>query len=128
MPQYNLKHYAHIGDAVFELFIRENVILYTVKQNTMHKLTTKFVNASSQAEILSKIEDFFTPEELEIIRMGHNLPITSNKRNNQKIHRIATSFEVIIGYLYLNDRERLNELFEIIKKTLNFESNPKESV
>ena len=128
MPQYNLKHYAHIGDAVFELFIRENVILYTVKQNTMHKLTTKFVNASSQAEILSSIEGFFTPEEQEIIRMGHNLPITANKRNNQKIHRIATSFEVIIGYLYLNDRERLNELFEIIKKTLNFESNPKESV
>ena len=123
MPQYNLKHYAHIGDAVFELFIRENVILHTVKQNTMHKLTTKFVNASSQAEILSSIEGFFTPEEQEIIRMGHNLPITSNKRNNQKIHRIATSFEVIIGYLYLNDRERLDKLFEVIKKSLNFEES-----
>lgn len=121
MVEYNLKHYAHIGDAVFELFIRENVISQTTKQDKMHKLTTKFVNAESQAEILSKIKDFFTPEESEIIRMGHNLPITANKRNNQKIHRIATSFEVIVGYLYLNDKERLNELFSIIKKNLNFE-------
>ena len=123
MPQYNLKHYAHIGDAVFELFIRENVILHASKQNEMHKLTTKFVNAPSQAEILSKIEDFFNPEELEIIRMGHNLPITANKRNNQKIHRIATSLEVITDYLYLNDKERLDKLFEVIKKSLNFEES-----
>ena len=121
MTQYNLKHYAHIGDAVFELFIRENVISHTTKQNEMHKLTTKFVNAESQAEILSQIQNFFSEKELEIIRMGHNLPITANKRNNQKIHRIATSFEVIIGYLYLNDKERLNELFSIIKKNLTFE-------
>ena len=128
MVQYNLKHYAHIGDAVFELFIRENVILHTTKQNDMHKMTTKYVNAESQAEILSQIKDFFTKEESEIIRMGHNLPITANKRNNQKIHRIATSFEVIIGYLYLNDKKRLNELFLKIKKTLTFSENPKISV
>ena len=50
---YNLKHYAYIGDSVFELFIREIVIEKTQKQDLMHKMSTKFVNAQAQADIFS---------------------------------------------------------------------------
>ena len=48
---YNLKHYAYIGDCVWELFVREIVITKTQKQDVMHKLSTKFVNAQAQADI-----------------------------------------------------------------------------
>ena len=112
--EYNLKHYAYIGDCVWELFIRELVIKKTQKQQTMHKLSVKYVCASFQAEMINKIFDILTPQEQEIQRRGRNLKITVNKRSNPKIHSLATSFEVVIGYLYLNNKERLKEIFDIL--------------
>ena len=112
---YNLKHYAYIGDCVFELFIREIIITKTQKQDLMHKLTTKFVNAQAQADILENILEYLSQEEQEIQKRGRNLKISINKKSNPKIHALATSFEVLIGYWYLNDKNRLNEIFEKIK-------------
>ena len=115
---FNLKHYAYIGDCVWELFVREIVINKTQKQDLMHKMSTKFVNAQAQADILETIINKLTDEELEIQKRGRNLKITINKKSNPKIHSLATSFEVLIGYWYLNDKNRLNEILEIIKKNL----------
>ena len=118
--EYNLKHYAYIGDCVWELFIRESVIKKTKIQSTMHKLTTSFVNAQAQADILNKILDKLSDDELEIQKRGRNLKISINKKSNPKIHTLATSFEVLIGYLYLENKQRLNEIFELLKKELKF--------
>ena len=118
--EYNLKHYAYIGDCVWELFIRESVIQKTKTQSTMHKLTTSFVNAQAQADILNKILDKLSDDELEIQKRGRNLKISINKKSNPKIHTLATSFEVLIGYLYLENKQRLNEIFELLKKELKF--------
>lgn len=115
---YNLKHYAYIGDAVYELFIRELVIEKTTQQNKMHEFSTKFVCANAQADILDKIIPYFTDDELDIQKRGRNLKITINKRNNPAVHSLATSFETVIGYLYLNKKDRLKEIFDIIKKEL----------
>ncbi len=115
---YNLKHYAYIGDVVWELFVRNKIITKTQSQALMHKLTTKYVCATFQAEIILKLLDFLNEEEQEIQRRGRNLKITINKRSNPKIHALATSFEVVIGYLYLNDKKRLNEVFEILDKEI----------
>ena len=116
---YNLKHYAYIGDCVFELFIREIVITKTQKQDLMHKFSTKYVNAKAQANILESIFEMLSEEELEIQKRGRNLKMTINKKSNPKIHALATSFEVLIGYWYLNDKNRLNEIFEIIKNSID---------
>ena len=113
--EYNLKHFAYIGDCVWELFVREIVITKTQKQDVMHKLSTKFVNAQAQADFLERIIEKLTQEELEIQKRGRNLKITINKKSNPKIHTLATSFEVLIGYWYLNDKERLAEIFELAK-------------
>ena len=117
--EYNLKQYAHIGDAVWELFIREQVISVAQNQQTMHKMTTSFVNAKFQADLITSLEEYLKDDEKDLARRGRNLTITINKRSNPAIHRLATSFEVLIGYWYLNDKNRLNEIYEIIKKQLN---------
>ena len=117
---YNLKHYAYIGDCVWELFVREKIIKITQKQDMMHKISTKFVNAKAQADILEKFFDRLTQEELDIQKRGRNLKITINKKSNPKIHALATSFEVLIGYWYLNNKERLEEVFEIISSCVEF--------
>ena len=116
---YDVKHYAYIGDAVFELFIREIVIQKTKNQALMHKLATKYVRASYQASLIEKIMDELKEDELKIQHQGRNLKITVNKRSNPAMHSLATSFEAVIGYLYLNDKNRLNEIFDIIKKEIN---------
>ena len=116
--KYNLKHYAYIGDAAWEMFIRKLVINKTTQQDTMHKLSTKYVCATKQAEILNEIIKYLKEDELEIQKRGRNLKITINKRNNPAIHALATSFETLIGYLYLTDKERLDEIFNIILNSL----------
>lgn len=116
---YNLKHYAYIGDCVWELFVREIIITKTQKQDLMHKMSTKYVNAQAQANILEIIFENLNKEELEIQKRGRNLKITINKKSNPKIHALATSFEVLIGYWYLNNKNRLNGIFEIIKPHIN---------
>ena len=116
--EYNLKHYAYIGDCVWELFIRNNIIQKTSVQKQMHKLTTDFVNAASQANFLTLIEEKLTETEKEIQKRGRNLKISINKKNNPKIHSLATSFEVLIGYWYLNDKNRLDEILKFFKDEL----------
>ena len=117
--QFNLKHYSYIGDCVWELFIRELVIKKTQKQELMHKLSTSFVNAQAQADILEKITHLLTEEEIEIQKRGRNLKISINKKSNPKIHSLATSFEVLIGYWYLCNKARLDEILELIKNNLD---------
>ncbi len=113
--EYSLKHYAYIGDCVWELFIRKIVIKKTQIQNTMHKYSTQYVCASKQSEILGLITEKLTEAELEIQKRGRNLKISINKKNNPQIHANATSFEVLIGYWYLNDKNRLKEIFNFIE-------------
>lgn len=116
MEKYNLNHFAHIGDAVWELFIREIAITTASARKNIHKNTIKYVNAEFQSSTLALIEPHLTDDEKGIVRRGLNLPLTAQKKNNQNIHRHATAFEVLVGSLYLSNKKRLNELFDIIKE------------
>ena len=117
--KYNLKHYTYIGDCVWELFVREHVINRVQNLKEMHLLTTKFVRAEFQADLINKIIDKLTPDELDIQHRSRNLKMTINKKSNPKVHSLATSFEGLIGYLYLENKQRLNEVFEYFDKTLD---------
>ncbi len=120
MESFDLKRYAHLGDAVYEVFIRENVIFKTKSLNNMHKNTTAFVCADFQAKIAEIIfENFLNDEEKEIFRRARNLPLTVNKRNKPDIHRYATALECITGYFYLNNKQKLDKMFEIVKENMN---------
>lgn len=118
MSEYNLKHYAYLGDAVWELFIREICINSANSQKALHNFGIKFANAHFQAFALSELETLMTNEEKEIVRRGRNLKISISKKSNPQTHSLATALEVIIGYLYINNKARLEEIFEIVKKTL----------
>lgn len=114
MEELNLKCYAHLGDAVYEVFIREKIILITSNLSKMHRINTKLVRASFQCELLDMLEPHLTEKESDLIRRGRNIQISSARKINQSLHRLATGFEVLIGYLHLHDRERLLKIFKII--------------
>lgn len=108
--------WAYIGDAVYEVYIREHLIETTnLKPNKLHKEAIKYVKASEQARILEDLKCILTENELEIVRRGRN---TQNhhipKNANLKDYTYATAFEALIGYLYLTKQE--SRLQELLKK------------
>lgn len=114
MDEMNLKCCAHLGDAVYELYIREKIIYLTTNLSKLHKINTDLVRASYQCELLEYIEPHLSEKELELVRRGRNIPSSSARRINQSLHRLATGFEVLIGYLHLYDKERLLKIFNLI--------------
>lgn len=114
MEELNLKCYAHLGDAVYEVFIREKVILLTSNLGKMHKINTSMVRASFQCELINFLDSHLTEKEKDFIRRGRNIPSSSARKINQSLHRLATGFEVLIGYLHLHDGERLLKIFKLI--------------
>lgn len=120
MEELNLRNYAYLGDAVWELFIREKTVLETSNSKKLHNITTAKVNAGFQCELLNSIEKELTEEEHEISRRGRNLQIPIARRSNQGEYRQATAFETLIGWWYTNDKKRLNEMLEKIEKDLDF--------
>lgn len=113
----NLKNYAHIGDSVWEVFVRTYTIYKTSNSKILHKITTDRVNATFQKDLLIFITPYLSEEELELVKRARNLSIPVGRRSIQADYRQATAFEVLIGYWYLHNKERLGFIYEIIKKT-----------
>jgi ribonuclease-3 family protein len=106
-----LKNLAHLGDAVFELFEREKETLSAVTVESLHKQVVARVNSREQARLLLLLKPALSDSELDIVRRARNLKPTSFRRNvEQTVLRQATAFEALIGYLYLTDEARLQEL------------------
>ena len=108
--------WAYVGDAVYELFIREHLINTTnLKPHKLHIETIKYVKASAQASILKRIEPQLTEEEKDIVRRGRNTETHSAPKNaNPADYMYSTAFEALIGYLYLTEqKERLSIILNL---------------
>jgi ribonuclease III family protein len=119
IKQLNGTTLAYMGDAVMEQFVREHLIRNgQVKPNKLHVSATKFVSAKAQAGMVVQLleQNFFTEEEVAVIKRGRNANQgTVPKNTDVQTYRHATSFEAIIGYLYLlNEHDRLKEIMAII--------------
>lgn len=123
MEEMNLRNYAYLGDAVWELFVREITILQTQNAKELHMITTDMVNAKIQHEIFNQIQDLLTQEEQELARRGRNLPVPVARKSNQSDYRLATAFEVLIGWWHKEDQERLNYILDKIKQDIFTKKN-----
>lgn len=107
---------AYIGDAVFELHVREKLV-GGVKEpvHALHDLAVSLVQARAQAGILRRLEPFLTDEERDIVRRGRNAKSGVAPRHaDVRDYLHSTGFEALIGFLYLDGRkERLNEILEL---------------
>ena len=104
---------AFIGDSVHTLFVREKILNQNLnKMDNYHTQAAKFCKASSQAKVITSISPLLTEEEQEIVRRGRNAkPKHQAKNASSADYALATSFEILVGYLYLKgDEERLNEI------------------
>ncbi|MCL1998678.1 MAG: hypothetical protein FWG65_07920 [Turicibacter sp.] len=109
-PAFSANILAYMGDAVFELYVRQWLILAKpAKIFDLNELARSFVCATSQAKMYHHIKPFLSEDELTIMKRGRNL-------HSQKTaeYRHATGLEALFGYLFLNnDSKRLQEVFEL---------------
>lgn len=109
---------AYLGDAVYEVHIRNHLINNGIaKVELLQKEAIKYVSAKGQAKILNLLIDnkYLTEDEIDIIKRGRNYKRENHPKNTDIItYKMSTGFETLIGFLYLNNRDRLNEIINYI--------------
>lgn len=109
---------AYVGDAIFEIHIREHLVkVGQTRPNQLHRMATKFVSARSQAKLIQGMlaeEDLLTEEEIAIYKRGRNgKSHTLPKNVDMATYRTATGFEALMGFLHLDgQKERVEELVD----------------
>lgn len=114
VKEIDLRSLAHLGDAVFELHERERELLQQATVKSLHNKVVGRVNSKEQARLLVKLKPLLTEAEQDIVRRARNLKVSGFRRNvEQSVMRQATAFEALIGFLYLTDEARLQDLLAL---------------
>lgn len=106
---------AFIGDAVHTLYVRDRVVKSgNLLLKDYHKKSSNLCKASAQAEVLDRVLQCLTENEKDIVRRARNVKLGHIAKNSDiETYKKATSFEALIGYLYLQGNfERLNEILK----------------
>ena len=117
--QINVQVLALLGDAVFSLYIREELLkLGFNNPNLLQKESTNYVSAKSQARILEELinKQVLTESEIDIVKRGRNNKKDNHPKNTDIItYKLSTGFEALLGDLYLNNKERLKEILSYVE-------------
>ena len=110
--------FAFIGDAVYEVVIRTMIVDEANRSaNDLHKESSNYAKASTQAKLSEVLMDDFDEEELAVFKRGRNAKINTKAKNaSLSDYKKATGFEAVIGYLYLEGKTE--RMLELIKKGL----------
>jgi ribonuclease III family protein len=107
---------AYIGDAYYELRIRKYLLsLGITKVNELHKSAIKFTAGSVQAGLMDTFieKDLLSEMEMSYFKKGRNASGPGRKNIDIATYHKSTGFESMMGYLYLTDITRCDELIDI---------------
>ncbi len=107
---------AFVGDCVFELFVREELVCRgNCPVKKLHQRSVEQVCAAAQANFSKKLWDSLTEEEQQVYQRGRNAHVNHVPKNASVAdYHAATAFEALFGFLYLDGQlDRLRELFRI---------------
>ena len=107
---------AFVGGPVWDLLVRQRLLLSQAHVNALHRQAVAQVNAGAQAQAAALVEPCLTPEESDVVRRGQNAHARHNAPKNQDpvAYSRATGLEALLGYLYLTGQEeRILQLFEM---------------
>ena len=110
---------AYLGDALFELFVRDYLIQQSqTSVHRVHQRTITYVNAASQAVMVRHLIPLLTEREADVVRRGRNGKSGSIPRNADVTeYRYATGFEALLGWLY--SRNETSRLLEVMRKAVD---------
>jgi ribonuclease-3 family protein len=107
--QMNALVLAYLGDAIYELYIRNFLIRQNInKVNDLQKEAVSYVSARAQSLFLTRLMDdnFFLEDEINIIKRARNTKCSSHPKSVDILtYKHATALEAVIGYLYILKKE-----------------------
>ena len=106
---------AYLGDAVFELLVRDMLLQNGIPFRDMSRHAKSYVSAVAQSAMYHKIFDTLTEDEQAIMKRGRNLHGTSRAKSaGVAEYRHATGLEVLFGHLHHTQQfERMKEIFAL---------------
>lgn len=125
--QINTTALAYLGDAVYEVYVREASVRKNPSNvDALHHTNVRYVRAEGQELAIRRLMDELTEEEQSIVRRARNHKITSKPKNASPIaYKMATAFEALVGYLYLTEQK--DRMEEIIRKAMEIIDKGKET-
>lgn len=110
---------AYLGDTIYEDYVRKYLINQGIGNvNDLQTQSIHYVSAKAQSKFLTELvdRDFFSEEELNVIKRARNYKSNSHPKNCDIItYKHATGLEALIGYLeLLNHRDRIEEIMKNI--------------
>ncbi|MGB3672779.1 MAG: ribonuclease III domain-containing protein [Phormidesmis sp.] len=101
---------AYIGDAVFELYVRSQLLSPPKRIRDYHQQVVSKVKAEQQSRYVDILSKHLTDVEKDVLRRGRNATTGRHRRAKGADYQKATGLEALIGFLYLSDTPRLLEL------------------
>ncbi len=108
---------AWLGDAVWELHQRLRRCRQPGRSADLHRAVVAEVRADAQAAALERLEPLLSATELEWVRRGRNRAGRGPRRGEAGLYGRATGFETMIGWLFLQDPNRLAQLLDQLEET-----------
>lgn len=107
---------AYIGDAVFELMVRQRLLeMYAQNCHMLHEKTAHIVSAKGQSVAAELIIPVLNEQENAVYLRGRNTKLSISKKSNPHDHCRATGFEALVGFLHLTgQQERLTKFLDMI--------------
>lgn len=106
---------AYIGDAVWELIVRQRLATSPVGAGHPGTYALPYVTASAQSAALARIESALSEEETAVYKRGRNCVHGNVPKSASSVdYRRATGLEALMGHLWLAEKfERAVELFDL---------------
>ena len=80
-----------------------------------HQQVVAQVRAEAQAQHLQLLSPHLTSTELDVSRRGRNAANGRPRRLDPEVYQQATSFETLIGYLYITNPQRLAQVLALLQ-------------
>nr|XP_043624355.1 mini-ribonuclease 3 isoform X4 [Erigeron canadensis] len=112
---YNAASLAYIGDCIYELYARRHFLFPPLNIEEYNDRVMAVVRCEAQDAMLQKLmnEKVLSDEERDVLRWGKNLSSSktrTKKRAGVAVYNRASSLETLVGYLYLTNVKRLEEI------------------
>ncbi len=109
LMEMNVLVLAYLGDTVYENYVRRYLIsLGITNVNELQKRAVTYVSAKRQSMFVRCLieQDFFTNQEIDIIKRARNYKTCSHPKNTSIIdYKYATGLESLLGFLTLDGKE-----------------------
>ena len=105
---------AYLGDALYDLYVREHLIARGGKVRELHREAISLVCAHAQSEALARVAGRLTDAEADVVRRARNAHQNPPRNADPGEYHHATALEALIGWRYVTDqRDRMNEVLRL---------------